>query len=282
METKTFEKFEQEVQEMPWPNDLKSIEERNLELVQKNLKNGKSPFLPNEQGFIDIKGAYNMNNNNMHHGYSQLILREQQAKLNAPTGAFVTWEMIKKAQNAGVDCAVKKGQHSVQIKLKSPTTSEYVTHYYFNISQIENPENLKSFLDEKMAAQVEKTNAYNKENKENFYEMKNPAERDLNKPNEKVMKIRPFNTPAEYLGQVFTAISQGIKLIVSSEEAAKFKEDFLTDLNVNKLFNVTSKANDICKKLVSAIKEAESKEQQKDKVQVKKMKSKEKDFSLGM
>lgn len=271
METKTFDEFEQDVQEMPAVQKKKELAAYDYgsiyaAKVKNSLNNGTSPFLPNEQGLIDLKGTYNMRTNELNHGLTQIMLKERQAELNAPTGAFVTFDTIRKAQQNGIDCAVIKGQHGFDIQVQNPKKKEDIrTMKWFNISQIANPENLKSYLDEQMKLETEKTNAYNKEHNPTFKDKKNPAEKVMDRPNDKVMKIN-FETPEQYFGQVLAAMSTGTKLIVSKEQAEIFKKQTIDALEKEHaegkvdrfaIFKLASNANTICVNTVKVIRENE-------------------------
>ena len=271
METKTFDEFEQDVQEMPAVQNKKELTAYDYGSIyaaklKNSLNNGTSPFLPNEQGLIDLKGTYNMRTNELNHGITQIMLKERQAELNAPTGAFVTFDTIRKAQQNGIDCAVIKGQHGFDIQVQNPENKEDIrTMKWFNISQITNPENLKSYLDEQMSLKTQETNAYNKEHNPTYKDKKNPAEKVMDRPNDKVMKIN-FKTPEQYFGQVLAAMSTGTKLIVSKEQAEIFKKQTIDALEKEHsegkvdrfaIFKLASNANTICVNTVKAIRENE-------------------------
>lgn len=80
MESKTFDEFEQDVQEMPVVPKKKELTAYDYGSIyaaklKNSLSNGKSPFLPNEQGLIDLKGTYNMRTNELNHGLTQIMLK---------------------------------------------------------------------------------------------------------------------------------------------------------------------------------------------------------------
>lgn len=278
MKSKTFEEFEQDVQEMPVVPKKKELTAYDYGSIyaaklKSSLSNGKSPFLPNEQGLIDLKGTYNMRTNELNHGLSQIMLKERQAELKAPTGAFVTFDTIRNAQQNGIDCAVIKGQHGFDIQVQNPENKEDIrTMKWFNISQIAKPENLKSYLDEQMSLKTQETNTYNKEHNPTFKDKKNPAEKVMDRPNEKIMKIN-FETPEQYLGQVLAAMSTGTKLVVSKEQAEIFKKQTIDALEKKNskgkvdryaIFKLASNANTICVNTVKAIRESEKTKTKED------------------
>ena len=271
MEYKTFSEFEQDVQSMP--TVPKKREPSSLDFgsiyaakIKNSLINGSSPFLPNDQGLIDLKATYNMHTNKLNRGITQIMLKERQSELNAPTGAFVTFDTIREAQLSGVDCYVIKGQHGFDIQVQNPENKEDIrTMKWFNICQIVNPEKLKVYLDEQMKLRTQKTNDYNKEHNPSFKEKKNPAEKNMNRPNDKVMKIN-FESPEEYLGQILAAMSTGTKLVVTKEQAELFKKTTIEALERERkdgkidrlaIFKIASKANTICVNTVKALKEYE-------------------------
>lgn len=199
------------------------------ETLTESLKNGTSPLLPGSDGFVDLKPAYNINTNSKSEGLAQLMLLEKQKELDAPTAGFVTFETVKKAQEAGVDCKIAKGSKGVVI----PTVDEKnwgeikFKSTWFNISQIENADKLVEFCKEKMTEKYNNDVAYIKEHYPNstYKEKKNPAELDMNRPNEKAMPLNEkTEEPFQYIAQVFNAVQTGRKLYVTPEQAASFKE----------------------------------------------------------
>lgn len=289
MEQKNFDELESAVVEEnkkvgAMPNFMKSSGSFALDYkkqLETSILDGTSPFLPNKDGFVDLKGAYNMRDNKLHHGLTQLMLKERQVELGAPTGAFVSLDTVLKAQKEGnVDCHIRKGEHGFDIQVKNSKTDETKTIKWFNISQIVNPENLKTYLDEQMAKRTQETNEYNKQNHPDWEEAKNPALKDMERPNENVLRAN-FVYPEEYLGQVFAAMSTGTKLMVSPKQEEHFKKTLIDSLNkklengdpdVFAIFKIASKANEICKKTVVHLNKDKNKEVNKE---VKKTKEKE-------
>lgn len=196
-----------------------------------SIKNGTSPLLPNKDGFVDLKPAYNINTNTKAEGLTQLMLLEKQAELKAPTAAFVTFATVKKAQNAGVDCKVLKGSKGIQIPIVERTNDNgfeiKAANNWFNISQIENPEKLIQFCKDEMTKKYEEKVEYINTTYPNssYQEKKNPAERDFEKPNEKIVPLNEKTTEAyQYLGQLLNAVQSNRKLYVTPEQATLFQK----------------------------------------------------------
>lgn len=199
------------------------------ETITNSLKNGTSPLLPNKDGFVDLQPAYNINTNTKSEGLTQIMLLEKQKELNAPTAGFVTFETVQKAQEAGIDCKIAKGSKGVIIPVVDEKNWGEIKfkNTWFNISQIENAENLVNFCKEKMTEKYNNDVTYIKEHYPNssYKEKKNPAEFNMAKPNEKVMPLNEKTAePYQYLAQVLNAVQSGRKLYVTPEQASAFKE----------------------------------------------------------
>lgn len=193
-----------------------------------SLRNGTSPFLPNKDGFVDLQPAYNINTNQKAEGLTQIMLLTKSAELGAVSNAFVTFETIKKAQDAGVECKLAKGSHGVVIPVVDGKNWGEIKfkNNWFNISQVENGENLIAFCKQKMTEQYEKDVQYINENhpNSNYAAKKNPAERVMETVNEKVIPLNEKTAePFQYLAQVLNAVQTGRKLFVTPEQAENFK-----------------------------------------------------------
>lgn len=198
------------------------------ESIVKSLKDGTSPLLPNKDGFVDLQPAYNARNNTKTEGLTQLMLLTKQKELNAPSAAFVTFESVKKAQEAGIDCKVMKGSKGVVVPVVELNDWKNIKfkNTWFNISQIENADTLTAFLKAEMTKQYEKDVEYiNTHYPDSTYEKKkNPAEFDMAKENTKVIPLNEkTDEPYQYLAQVMNAVNTGRKLYVTPEQAEKFK-----------------------------------------------------------
>ena len=193
-----------------------------------SLASGKSPFLPNKDGFVDLQPAYNINNNTKSQGLTQIVLLTKAAELEVPSSGFVTFETVKNAQSDGVECKVIKGSKGAVIPVVEENDWSKIKfkNTWFNISQIENSENLIAYCKEKMTEQYEKDVQYIKEHYPNstYKEKKNPADFVMSKPNEKIVPLNEkTREPFEYLAQVLNAVQTGRKLYVSPEQAETFK-----------------------------------------------------------
>ena len=204
--------------------------------VLASLENGTSPFLPNKDGFVDLQPAYNINTNEKAEGLTQIMLLTKAAELGAASKGFVTFETLKKAQDAGVECKLAKGSgKGIVIPVVEPKNWGEIKfkNTWFNISQIENAENLIAFCKEKMTAQYQKDVAYIKENYPNsdYAEKKNPAERVMEKANEKIIPLNEeTKEPFQYIAQVLNAVQAGRKLAVTPEQAEAFKAAMISKL----------------------------------------------------
>ncbi|WP_149554543.1 hypothetical protein [Treponema pectinovorum] len=201
-----------------------------------SLSSGKSPLLPDKDGFIDLQPAYNINNNTKAEGLTQLMLLSKIAELESPSNGFVTFETVKNAQDAGVECRIIKGSKGVVIPVVEEKDWSEIKfkNTWFNVSQIENAENLIAFCKERMTEQYKKDLQYINEHYPNsdFKEKKNPAEYIMSKPNEKVIPLNEkTEEPYQYLAQVLNAVSSGRKLFVTPEQAENFKSKAITILN---------------------------------------------------
>lgn len=198
------------------------------EQLVNSLKDGTSPLLPNKDGFVDLQPAYNASKNTKTEGLTQLMLLTKQKELNAPSAAFVTFESVKKAQEAGIDCKIAKGSKGVVIPIVELNDWKNIKfkNTWFNMSQIENPENLTAFLKAEMTKQYEKDVEYiNTHYPDSTYEKKkNPAEYVMEKENTKTMPLNEKTSePYQYLAQVMNAVNTGRKLYVTPEQAEAFK-----------------------------------------------------------
>jgi hypothetical protein len=201
------------------------------ESLSESLKAGTSPLLPNKDGIVDLKPAYNINTNKTAEGLTQLCLLEKQAELKAPTAAFVTYDTVKKAQDAGVECKILKGSKGVVIPVVDEKDWGKIEfkNTWFNVSQIENAERLVDFCKENMTKEFNKKVQYINEHYPDsaYNKPKNPAEKNMaweSKITEPLGLNKDTKEPFLYIAQVFNAVQSGRKLYVSPEQAAAFKE----------------------------------------------------------
>ena len=215
--------------------------------VLASLNDGTSPFLPNKDGFVDLQPAYNINNNEKAEGLTQIMLLTKAAELGASSNGFVTFETIKKAQDAGVECKLAKGSKGIVIPVVDSKNWGEIKfkNNWFNISQVENADKLIAFCKEKMTAQFQKDIAYINEKHPNsdYAAKKNPAERVMERVNEKVIPLNEKTTePFQYFAQVLNAVQSGRKLYVTPEQAEAFKTATIAKLSAeitNEKGNIT-------------------------------------------
>lgn len=290
----TLENFDSEVSKMPSVSSKRVLTHFDYGAIyaaklKKSLANGTSPLLPKD-GILKTNGVYNMRTNSLHRGIQQLMLRERQAELGAPTGAFVSIETIEKARANGYDCAVKKGEHGFDILVQNPDDDkDRKTIRWFNESQVANPENLRAFLTQEQQRNAAEKQIWLDQNHPGKT-ARDASQKNPGRENTGIMECTAKN-PVEYIGQVFAAMSTGNDLKVSQEIADKFVKD-TTDL-LNKefapgkkdllaVFKLASKANEYCKESCKAIyKEKEQKAPEQAPAQ-KKARGRDNGFGIGM
>ena len=204
--------------------------------LAESISSGKSPLLPNKEGFIDLQPAYNINNNTKLEGLTQILLLTKARELETSLNGFVTFETLKKAQEAGIECKIKKDSKAVVIPAVDEKNWSEIKfkNVWFNLSQIDNAENLVSWCKDRMTEQYKKDLQYINEHYPNsdFKEKKNPADRIMSKPNEKIMPLNEkTEEPFQYLAQVLNAVNSGRKLFVTPEQAENFKNKTVAVLN---------------------------------------------------
>ncbi|OJF76965.1 MAG: hypothetical protein BKP49_05195 [Treponema sp. CETP13] len=204
--------------------------------VLASLKNDTSPLLPNKDGFVDLQPAYNINSNEKAEGLTQIMLLTKAAELGVPSKGFVTFETLQKAQKAGVECKLAKGSKGVVIPVVDSKNWGEIKfkNTWFSISQVENAENLIAYCKQKMTEQYQKDVDYINEKHPNseYAAKKNPAERVMEKANEKVIPLNEKTTePFQYIAQVLNAVQSGRKLFVTPEQAEAFKSAAVAKLS---------------------------------------------------
>lgn len=204
--------------------------------VLASLENGTSPLLPNKDGFVDLQPAYNINSNEKAEGLTQIMLLTKAAELGVPSKGFVTFETLQKAQKAGVECKLAKGSKGVVIPVVDSKNWGEIKfkNTWFNISQVENAENLIAYCKQKMTEQYQKDVAYINEKHPNseYAAKKNPADRVMEKANEKVIPLNEKTAePFQYIAQVLNAVQSGRKLFVTPEQAEAFKSAAVAKLS---------------------------------------------------
>jgi len=205
------------------PSDKAGFSALYGHVFRMSLENGKSPFLPDANNIIDFYPAYNIRRNQMIDGVSQIILKEKQSELGFPSAAFVSARSVSKAQKAGIDCAVKKNETGVDIPVSSSEEGTEIIRW-FNIGQIQNPENLINYFNKKIEIDRMQRQTYLNRNRPGSFAVKPSL--PFNRPKN---EIRVFNgnnrSPAEYIAQVLSASMNGIRLEVDKATADKFVKD---------------------------------------------------------
>lgn len=269
------------------------LEELSNKLIA-SIKDGTSPLLPNAEGFVDLKPAYNFANNKVQSGLTQVMLLEKMKELGSPSNGFITFDMLKKAQDAGVDCKLMKGSKGVVIPIfeKGKIKEVDVKNNWFNLSQIENADALVAFYKEKMTEQWKKDVAYiNEKHPDSDYaEKKNPAEKNMAKENKNIIPLNDKTTEAfQYIAQVINAMNTGRKLFVTPEQAAAFKTKAIQELTAEyepgkrdllAIKNITDKASYMFSKSQENLKKFQEKNNEQ-KIE-KKPRTREPSHELGM
>lgn len=269
------------------------LEELSNKLIA-SIKDGTSPLLPNAEGFVDLNPAYNFANNKVQSGLTQVMLLEKMKELGSPSNGFITFDMLKKAQDAGVDCKLMKGSKGVVIPIfeKGKIKEVDVKNNWFNLSQIENADALVAFYKEKMTEQWKKDVAYiNEKHPDSDYaEKKNPAEKNMAKENKNIIPLNDKTTEAfQYIAQVINAMNTGRKLFVTPEQAAAFKTKAIQELTAEyepgkrdllAIKNITDKASYMFSKSQENLKKYQEKNNEQ-KIE-KKPRTREPSHELGM
>lgn len=99
-----------------------------------SLENNKSPLLPKD-GVINEKPVWNARTGALCRSITLLALLERRAELNTDTNAFVTWQSIYTARTQGVNTAVRKGEHGLNMTLVDAKDREQ-TLRWLNLSQL--------------------------------------------------------------------------------------------------------------------------------------------------
>lgn len=239
MEQKSFDELQENVtnnvENIPtgYESRLKRMYDYCSELGKKlkeDVLNGKSGFLPNEHGEIDVKQAYNMKTNEKASGLAQVMLLHRMGELGVTdTGAFVTDVTIDKAINNGIDTSVIKGQKPILVPFELKNGGGVILNQWYHISQIKNPENLKSYLLNEMSQDAERVTEYNKEHHPDWNPKSDPSKKQMDLPNTTLMNLNA-NSTCQYIGQVLAASQKQIRLRVTPEQVEKFKENLVNEL----------------------------------------------------
>lgn len=206
------------------------------EKFKESLENGTNPFLPDFHNIINLKPAYDVYNNTKFTSLTQFMLLTKQAELNAPTAAFVSYEIVKKAQNDGVKCEIKKGSKGLVIPVvdEKDWSKIIFKNTWYNIVQIGNSENLLDYCKDRMTEKYVQELNYNSNNYPSslYKKTKNPATFVFNKPNKEITSLNSkTQEPYQYLAQILNAIDSGKKIIVKPEQADDFRKKTISLLS---------------------------------------------------
>jgi hypothetical protein len=177
------------------------------------LKDGTSPFLPNEKGELDITPAVNAVNQTSYKGPNVLILKSHQKTFGYPTPEYAAYTQIEQAaRNAGFqDRFIKESANPVIITVLDnenmqngkPTVKPIKL---FNIADAAHPETIAPYAQQKA---VEKEQSFMKWQETKAAQDKNFEIRPYYKPNSRTtpgpaFKISTAN-PSEYVAQALAA-----------------------------------------------------------------------------
>lgn len=236
------------------------------EYIKQSIKNGTSPFLPDENGEINLQPAYDLYNKRIALGYplfkkdvnltpeqkkkrfqfeiendalKQVLFLTKQKELNAPTPAFITYDAIQDAIASGVKCSVPKGTHGISIPFFDPVDwGKINTISYIN----ENGERVEKKRDVWFnLSQIEGSDELA------MYCKNRIAERVsfdfANKPmyieKENTIELSNHTSSCDiYLMQVLASMENGDVIRVSPEQAKSFQKDMISQLSAfNKKIN---------------------------------------------
>lgn len=214
---------------------------QNAKIIKDAIQNDTAPFLPKENGEVEIIPIYNGNTGfilNTKDLIPLQILNENKENI------VVTYNTVN---NAGT--RINKDEKGFFYNFQRDDKTIGTSQFFFP-SQTEDPDLLKNKIESKI-----KTFKLN-------------ATLEINTPN-----------PEDYLAKYIAACKSGAKLLVNSEIVEKFKENFTTVLNnqykrrENKeldslsafFFKVDLKANSINKELFAEVKRENQKEQNQSK-----------------
>ncbi|GBU28278.1 hypothetical protein R84B8_01836 [Treponema sp. R8-4-B8] len=230
-ELKGTQPLSNEEEEKLSPNELafrNAVHQRKI--VAEAIKSGDLACLPGKDGYADTAPAYSiMNPDKFYHGSTLLYLKEIQRQNGFPTGEYVTYHQIEKAQKDGLDLHIDKGQKGVSLHVseKNEVTDEYEDKHIrlFNVAQLNKPWEMKKWADQKIQEDEQKKIEYMKTQKGANWEP------EKKKPKEPGPEIACSSTePEKYLGQYFAAVSMGSKFKATPEQAAEFSEKMINKL----------------------------------------------------
>lgn len=274
----TVDEFTEQVAKMPSVRGEKSIFDYASFIkkdVMNSLADGTSPFLPNEKGIIDCRPTWRMNNKEVNRGLTQLVLKTAQAKNGWETGEFVSLDSMstarKNAKEAGrpINCAIKKGEHGVQVPVRDDKTGKTNVMVYFNAAQLENPDALREWYSEKMTESRDRRQAIIDRDYGGKTKAYDENLRDPGRASEGVMQMNDTVTRKSwkdgamfYLAQVFAGMSTGNDVLVADPKAVEIFKTGIDKAKPIELVKLCNGASSLCKEYTKSIKRARSAERE--------------------
>jgi len=200
-------------------------------VVADAIKEGTLCCLPGKDGYADTTPAVNiMTPNKPYHGENLLFLKAfQNLEQNKfPTAEYVTYHQIDKAREEGLDLYVMKGQKGVSLIIHEKKDNgewENKSIRLFNVAQINNPKQLKNWVEGKLEEQAQKDLEYQRTQHGAGW---TPPEKQKEKCPAEI--VCSSTEPEKYLGQYLAAVSFGSKFKASPEQAAEFSEKMISAL----------------------------------------------------
>jgi hypothetical protein len=194
------------------------------------VKAGTLSCLPGADGYADTSPAYNiLTPDKYYHGATLLYLKEHQKQNGFPSGEYITYQQIEKAQKDNSDLYIRKDQKGVSLHVseENEVTGDYEDKHIrlFNIAQVNKPWEIKKFAELKLEQDRQAKAEYLKTQ---YGENYKPPEPKPKKPGPEI--VCNSTEPEKYLGQYLAAVSMGGKFKVSPEQAAEFSEKMIKTL----------------------------------------------------
>lgn len=229
------------------------------EKVYESLENGTSPLLPNKDGFVDLRPAYNLASNTRYassqagQAITQVLLLEKKAELNSKSSAFVTFDTVHNAQiafakNLGIiatsanietdkDAAkvfvdwIKNGADKNVPLIPKGTKGVTIPYEVMDKATGEKKFKTYTYFNLEQITNGDKLAEYlNQKTVERAKDNQVYLIND-NKTNNKIIPLsNQTKAPTEYLAQVFNAMFRGEKLQVTPEQAELFKKQTMETL----------------------------------------------------
>lgn len=227
--------------------------------IKQSIKNGTSPFLPDDNGEINLQPAYDLFTKKVFFGYphiktglkltpeqkknrfltelendtlKQILFLTKQKELNAPTPAFITFEAIQEAISSGVKCSIPKGTHGLVIPFLDKSDWGKINSVNYINANGQKAEKKKDVWFN--ISQIEGSDAlamYCKEriaNKVSIDFANKPL--DIEK-NETISMYKLTSSTDTYLMQILASLENGNIIKVTPEQANKFTKNIISELS---------------------------------------------------